>query len=130
MSYSISKTNYIINAVSYGNNRTKRTSIDFGIYEPSTESPRGLSLQTRVLEGPQVIFGDTTAASGSGITPTLPETNILQSTTIQQVQELPNFDTTTLQNGIVDALNYYSPARRATRDASTNASTALGRNRN
>jgi len=130
MSYSISKTNYIINAVSYGNNRTQRTSIDFGIYEPSTESAGGLSFQNRVLEGPQVTFGDTTATSGSDRAPSLPETNILQSATIEQIQELPNFDTTTLRDSIVDALNYYSPARRATRAASTNASTALGRNIN
>ena len=131
MSYSISKTNYIINAVSYGNNRTQRASIDFGIYEPSTESAgTEPSFPTRALEGPQVTFGDTTATSGSDRAPPLPETNILQSATIEQIQELPNFDTTILQDSIVDALNYYSPARRATRAASTNASTALGRNRN
>ena len=58
MSYSISKTNYIINAVSYGKNRTQRGSTDFGIYEPSTE-PDGAepSFPTRALEGPQVTFG-------------------------------------------------------------------------
>lgn len=58
MSYSISKTNYIINAVSYGNNRTKRASIDFGIYEPSTESDGDSSSSTDASEGPQVTFSD------------------------------------------------------------------------
>jgi hypothetical protein len=129
MSYSISKTNYIINANSFGKNRSQRGSTDFGIYEPSTESAGAEpSFPTRVLEGPQVTFGDTTSVSGRA--PPLPETNILQSATIEQIQELPNFDTTTLKDSIVDALNYYSPARRATRAASANASTALGRNRN
>jgi hypothetical protein len=131
MSYSISKTNYIINANSFGKNRSQRGSTDFGIYEPSTESAGAEpSFPTRVLEGPQVTFGDTTATSGSDRAPPLPETNILQSATIEQIQELPNFDTTTLRDSIVDALNYYSPARRATRATSANASTALGRNIN
>ena len=129
MSYSISKTNYIINANSFGKNRSQRGSTDFGIYEPSTESAGAEpSFPTRALEGPQVTFGDTT--SGSNRAPPLPEVNILQSATLEQIQELPNFDTTTLNDSIVDALNYYSPARRATRAASANASTALGRNRN
>ena len=124
MSYSISKTNYIINAVSYGNNRTQRASIDFGIYEPSTESAgTEPSFPTRVLEGPQVTFGDTTTTNLSDRITTPSETNILQSTGITTT-EVP------LQNSIVDALNYFSPARRRTRAASNNASTALGRNRN
>ena len=38
MSYSISKINYFINASSLGNNRSQRGSIDFGIYEASSES--------------------------------------------------------------------------------------------
>jgi hypothetical protein len=127
MSYSISKTNYIINASSFGNNRTQRTSIDFGIYEPSTESAGAEpSLPTRVLEGPQVTFGDINS-TGSSRTITPAESNILQSTTIEQIQELPNFNTTTLQDSIVDALNYFSTARRRTRAASNNTSTALGK---
>lgn len=156
MSYSISKTNYIINAVSYGNNRTQRTSIDFGTYEPSTESTgTEPSFPTRVLEGPQVTFGDTTATSGSDRAPPLPETNILQSATIEQFGETaitggaritPLSEINVLQptgipraespvsdaDSILDVLNYIrtSAVRRRTNEASNNASTALGRNRN
>ena len=161
MSYSISKTNYFVNASSFGNNRTQRTSINFGIYEPSNEaSGTEPSLPTRALEGPQVVFGEATSTTGSGriVTPSesnilqptgipqdsssattggarivLPsESNILQSTSIQQTQnsttdavpELP------LQDSIVDALTYFSPAKRRTRATSVFASTASGRNRN
>jgi hypothetical protein len=126
MSYSISKINYFINASSLGNNRSQRGSIDFGIYEPSTE-PAGAepSFPTRVLEGPQVVFGDTTIATGSARIVLPSESNILQSTGLtsslfsaglgEQAQELP-------QN-FVDALTYFSPERRRTREASSFAST-------
>jgi hypothetical protein len=69
MSYSISKKNYIINAVSYGRNRTQRGSTDFGIYEPSSESDGAEpSFPTRALEGPQVTFGeDVSRGSGFGV---------------------------------------------------------------
>ena len=123
MSYSISKTNYFINASSFGNNRTQRASIDFGIYEPSTEATTEPSFETRVLEGPQVVFGETTDTNPSGRITAPSEVDILQSTGIQQ-PEIP------LQDSIVDALTYFSPARRRTRTATGFASTASGRSRN
>lgn len=124
MSYSISKTNYIINASSFGNNRTQRTSIDFGIYEPSTESAgTEPSFPTRVLEGPQVTFGDTTTTNLSDRITTPSETNILQSTGLPQPND-------TFVEDMVNTLNNLSSARRRTNRASGFASTALGRNRN
>jgi len=69
MSYSISKTNYIINVNSVGNNRTQRTSIDFGIYEPSTESDGDdSSSSTDASEGPQVTFSEGVPPSDGGST--------------------------------------------------------------
>ncbi len=57
MSYSISKINYYINKVSFGNNQTIRNNIDFGIYTPSTEDTSSLPL-SEILVGPQVIFAE------------------------------------------------------------------------
>ena len=48
----------------------------------------------------------------------LSNVNILQSATIQQIQDLPKFETTELKDNIVDALTYFSPARRRTRETS------------
>jgi len=55
MSYSISKINYYINKVSFGNNQTTRNNTDFGIYTPSTEDTSSLPL-SEILVGPQVVF--------------------------------------------------------------------------
>jgi len=149
MSYSISKTNYIINANSFGNNRTQRTSIDFGIYEPSTESTTSApSFPSRVLEGPQVVFGNTTSSSSGSARIVLPSdsnilqstgipqqqptgtvnlsnVNILQSATIQQIEDLPNFSSTdsSFENNMIDTLNNLSSVRRRTSQASGFAST-------
>jgi len=57
MSYSISKINYYINKVSFGNNQTTRNNTDFGIYTPSTEDTSSLPL-SEILVGPQVVFAE------------------------------------------------------------------------
>ena len=57
MSYSISKINYYINKVSFGNNQTTRNNTDFGIYIPSTEDTSNLPL-SEILVGPQVVFAE------------------------------------------------------------------------
>ena len=57
MSYSISKINYYINKVSFGNNQTIRNNTDFGIYTPSTEDTSSLPL-SEILVGPQVVFAE------------------------------------------------------------------------
>lgn len=151
MSYSISKTNYFVNASSFGNNRTQRSSIDFGIYEPSTESTTEPSFETRVLEGPQVVFGETTEANRSGRITLPSEIDILQSTGIPQDSSsattggarivlpsesnilestgLPQSNDTFAED-MVNTLRNLSSARRRTNRASGFASTALGRNRN
>lgn len=60
MSYSISKINYYINKVSFGNNQTIRNNTDFGIYTPSTEDTSSLPL-SEILVGPQVVFAEPSA---------------------------------------------------------------------
>jgi hypothetical protein len=60
MSYSIAKTNYYINAVSFGKNQTDRTNTNFGIYEESIETTSSLSLSD-ILVGPQVVFSEPSA---------------------------------------------------------------------
>jgi hypothetical protein len=121
MSYSISKTNYIINASSLGNNRSQRGSIDFGIYEVSSESTSSVpSFPTRTLEGPQVVFGDTTIATGSARIVLPSESNILQSTGLTSSQFSAGLreEPAELPQNFVDALTYFSPERRRTRETS------------
>ena len=130
MSYSISKINYFINTSSLGNNRSQRGSIDFGIYEASSESTSSVpSFPTRTLEGPQVVFGDTTTATGSARIVLPSESNILQSTGLTSSQFSAGLreEPAELPQNFVDALTYFSPERRRTREVSGFVATATRR---
>jgi hypothetical protein len=157
MSYSVSKKNYYINYTSFGNNRTQRSLIDFGIYEPSSDTTAEDLRSRNILEGPQIITPNNTQDFGTiaeqnvrentapllsdrpdislGIEQqnfgTMIEQNIQQgvSPVLQQTQSIDPFVREEgINSEVVDVLKNFV-TRENTRRAASFAATATGRGR-